>query len=960
MNKRLISAALAASMLLPCAATAATVNAVVLTENAEVSAGDYDLADNIQDGVILHCFCWRYNDIKAMLPEIAEAGFTSIQVSPPQEAGGTGTWWWAYQPLGFYIGTSALGTKSELQSLCQEADNYGIKIVADVVANHLAGDHSRIQNDLKDSKYWHANIGSSQDGDRYQVTHGTIGMPDLNTENSYVQQCVAKYVQELKSVGVDGIRWDAAKHIGLPSEGDNFWKTVTADSGLWHYGEILNNPGVTDEPRATNILKEYCNYMSVTDSTYGMNLRNSFNDGSVPSAYGYLCEKGIANNKLVYWGESHDTWSNNKDWGYSNDMSQNVIDRAYAVAASHNDVTALYFSRPSTAVKDSITLGQKGSTHFTSAEVAEVNKFHNAMVGKADDYTASNGCSVTTRQGGGAVIVKGSGSGNVTVENAGGYAKPGTYTDRISGNTFTVTATTISGQIGSSGIAVIYEEENPKPKVSVTPGSSSYNTDTYTLTLNAKNTTNAQYSIDNGSYQTYTDGKTITIGSGLAYGTKTTVSVKATDGTTTSDPETYTYTKVDPSLVQKVYFDNSSYNWSSAYAYIYADSSTNNGAWPGVQMTKDSSTGYYVVEVPEELANGYVILTESKNATSNRYPADGETGMALNGKTMIMRANHSWEEYTETPATTAAPTTQATTAQPTTVAPTTVPVTTAPADKVLIGDVNLDGRITISDATEIQYHSSEYKVLTGNSAVAADTDKNGAINIKDATAVQCYIAGLTESSAYCGEYVGGETPTTQPTTTQPATQATQPTTAPSGNYLYYKNTNGWSTVKAYYWSDSNTKMTTWPGVDTTSVGNNTYRVEVPSEATYVIFNDGGSNKTGDLSIPGYNKIYENGSWSDYSGDVPSTTAPAGDYVYYYNSNGWSSVNAYYWSDGNTMLAKWPGVDMESVGNNVYRTKYPSAATYIIFSNNGSNQTSTITLSGANKIYKNGSWSTYNG
>ena len=146
--------------------------------------------------------------------------------------------------------------------------------------------------------------------------------------------------------------------------------------------------------------------------------------------------------------------------------------------------------------------------------------------------------------------------------------------------------------------------------------------------------------------------------------------------------------------------------------------------------------------------------------------------MALNGKTMIMRANHSWEEYTETPSTTAAPTTQPTTAQPTTAAPTTVPVTTAPADKVLIGDVNLDGRITISDATEIQYHSSEYKVLTGNSAVAADTDKNGSINIKDA-AIQCYIAGLTDSAAHCGEYVGGETPSTQPTT-QPATQATQP------------------------------------------------------------------------------------------------------------------------------------------------------------------------------------------
>lgn len=235
---------------------------------------------------------------------------------------------------------------------------------------------------------------------------------------------------------------------------------------------------------------------------------------------------------------------------------------------------------------------------------------------------------------------------------------------------------------------------------------------------------------------------------------------------------------------------------------------------------------------------------------------------------MIMRANHSWEEYTETPATTAAPTTQPTTAQPattqpTTVAPTTVPATTVPADKVLIGDTNLGGTITISDATEIQYHISEYKALTGDNVIAADTDKNGTINIKDATAIQYYLVGLIESAGHCGEYTGG-TPATQPTT-QPATQATQPTTSPSGNYLYYKNTNGWSSVNAYYWSDDNTTLTKWPGVDMESVGNNVYRTKYPSAATYIIFSNNGSNQTSTITLSGANKIYKNGSWSTYNG-----------------------------------------------------------------------------------------------
>lgn len=176
---------------------------------------------------------------------------------------------------------------------------------------------------------------------------------------------------------------------------------------------------------------------------------------------------------------------------------------------------------------------------------------------------------------------------------------------------------------------------------------------------------------------------------------------------------------------------------------------------------------------------------------------------------------------------------------------------------------NLDGTITISDATEIQYHISEYKALTGDNVIAADTDKNGTINIKDATAIQYYLVGLIESAGHCGEYAGG-TPATQPTT-QPATQATQPTTFPSGNYLYYKNTNGWGTVNAYYWSDDNTSLTKWPGVDMESVGNNVYRTKYPSAATYIIFSNNGSNQTSTITLSGANKIYKNGSWSTYNG-----------------------------------------------------------------------------------------------
>lgn len=48
-----------------------------------------------------------------------------------------------------------------------------------------------------------------------------------------------------------------------------------------------------------------------------------------------------------------------------------------------------------------------------------------------------------------------------------------------------------------------------------------------------------------------------------------------------------------------------------------------------------------------------------------------------------------------------------------------------------------------------------------------------------------------------------------------------------------------------------------------SIGNNTYRFELPNGAEYAIFNNG-SAQTGDLKIPDVNMIYSNGQWSKYS------------------------------------------------------------------------------------------------
>ena len=81
----LLSGALAVSMTpavsLDAKAVEADSDKVETISEPQAQQKDYGLADNIQDGVILHCFDWMYTDITEELPRIAEAGFTSIQMS---------------------------------------------------------------------------------------------------------------------------------------------------------------------------------------------------------------------------------------------------------------------------------------------------------------------------------------------------------------------------------------------------------------------------------------------------------------------------------------------------------------------------------------------------------------------------------------------------------------------------------------------------------------------------------------------------------------------------------------------------------------------------------------------------------------------------------------------------------------------------------------------------------------
>lgn len=539
------------------------------------AAESYGLPEKIQDGNILHCFDWTMADVKAELPNIAAAGFGAVQLSPLQRADiRTGSSWHdLYRPYDLAFKASGMGSAADLKALCEEAGKYGIKVIVDVVANHVdktAGYHD---------PWWDSNgrvrwEGGINYGDRRSITHGQLGdYGDINSESAEVSARAKAYVQDLADMGVKGIRWDAAKHIGLPSEGCNFWKEVTSVPGVWHYGEILNEAGPDNR-----IIKEYASFMSVTDNRYSNSAAKD--NGGLPQGHAgdWVSNQGLPDSKVVYWGESHDTYSNDE---WSQNVDQSVIDRAWATFACRNGATALYFSRPNTKGFNNIKVG-KGSTSFKNPQIAEVNKFRNAMVGKAEYFSNGGNAVSITREGGGAVIVM-KGSGNVSVANGGGYCPAGTYTDHVSGGTFTVTSTTISGTVGASGIAVIYGEVTRDASLSFTPAGGEF-VGTVTVKVTPVNCTSAWYKIGDGPQVNVTSATSFTLGDGMAEGQSVSVTWSAT-GESGVKTGSLTFKKVAKPAVdpKAVYYDNSNSHWSQPYVHYWGGASAS--TWPGEKMS---------------------------------------------------------------------------------------------------------------------------------------------------------------------------------------------------------------------------------------------------------------------------------------------------------------------------------------------------------------------------------------
>ena len=132
------------------------------------------------------------------------------------------------------------------------------------------------------------------------------------------------------------------------------------------------------------------------------------------------------------------------------------------------------------------------------------------------------------------------------------------------------------------------------------------------------------------------------------------------------------------------------------------------------------------------------------------------------------------------------------------------------------------------------------------------------------------------------------------------------------NVVYYKNSNGWAKVYAYVWAGQNQSVK-WPGTEMTKVSGDVWSFKIPDgfESGSIIFNDGNSNQTDDLTV-NVGKIFEGSAWSDYKGSESGGSESGGSESGGSESGGSESGGS---QGGEVVDKKLPVIDKVSVEKN---------------------------------------------
>ncbi|GAA2401778.1 carbohydrate-binding module family 20 domain-containing protein [Streptomyces glaucosporus] len=243
-------------------------------------------------------FEWKFDSIaRECTSRLGPAGYGYVQVSPPQEHIQGSQWWTSYQPVSYKI-AGRLGTRAQFQNMVNTCHAAGVKVVVDTVINHMSAGSGTGTGGSAYTKYDYPGIYQGQDMDdcrseinNYQDRANVqncelVGLADLDTGEPYVRSRIAAYMNDLLSLGVDGFRIDAAKH--MPAADLKAIKAQLTNPNAYWKQEAIHGAGEAVSPG------EYLGNGDVQEFRYARDLKRVFKNEKLAhlknfgEAWGYM------------------------------------------------------------------------------------------------------------------------------------------------------------------------------------------------------------------------------------------------------------------------------------------------------------------------------------------------------------------------------------------------------------------------------------------------------------------------------------------------------------------------------------------------------------------------------------------------------------------------------------------------------------------------------------------------
>ncbi|MEU8709035.1 alpha-amylase family glycosyl hydrolase [Streptomyces sp. NPDC048565] len=276
------------------------------------AAGTAQAAPSGEKDVTAVMFEWKFDSVAAACTDsLGPAGYGYVQVSPPQEHIQGGQWWTSYQAVSYKI-AGRLGDRTAFENMVSTCHGAGVKVVADSVINHMSSGSGTGTGGSSYSKYDYPGTYSVSDmddcqsdinnyGDRANVQNcELVGLADLDTGEDYVRGKIAGYLNDLLSLGVDGFRIDAAKH--MPAGDLANIKSRIGDPGVYWKQEAIYGDGEAVSP------SEYLGTGDVQEFRYGRSLKQVFNNENLAELKNFGEGWGfMESGKSAVFVDNHDT-----------------------------------------------------------------------------------------------------------------------------------------------------------------------------------------------------------------------------------------------------------------------------------------------------------------------------------------------------------------------------------------------------------------------------------------------------------------------------------------------------------------------------------------------------------------------------------------------------------------------------------------------------------------------------